>query len=346
MGSTFKKFQTRFFNWEYWPLPVIYIPVYIYWFYLSLRARSFFFFSASNPGIEYGGMLGESKKKIMEILPDDLIPVTVYLPESATAANVISEMEAHQLSFPIILKPDIGERGWQVEKIENNEALEAYMESSSVPILLQAYIDFPLELGVFYYRYPGEKKGMVTSIVEKEMLKVEGDGNSTVSQLLNQHQRGSLQLDRLIQTKPKMLAEVPGKGVSYLVEPIGNHSLGTAFVDATAHINDKIRTTFDRVSLQIEGFYFGRFDLRCKSYEALEEGSMMIMELNGAGAEPAHIYQSGYSIWVAYRVLLSHWKALFEIAVENHKNGIPYLSFSEGVAVIKSIRKYNKAKRA
>jgi len=99
------------------------------------------------------------------------------------------------------------------------------------------------------------------------------------------------------------------------------------------------------VSKKIDGFYFGRFDLRCKSIEALKQGEMKIMELNGAGAEPAHIYHPEASLWNAYKVLFTHWKAMYEISVINHKSGTPYLSFIEGIRVVKNIKKYNKLKK-
>jgi hypothetical protein len=54
-------FMTRLTQWEYWPFEVIYLPIFVYWLWLSVKARSLFFFSAANPSIENGGMLGESK---------------------------------------------------------------------------------------------------------------------------------------------------------------------------------------------------------------------------------------------------------------------------------------------
>ena len=72
---------------------------------------------------------------------------------------------------------------------------------------------------------------------------------------------------------------------------------------------------------------------------------MKIMELNGAGAEPAHIYHPNSSLWTAYKVLLSHWKVMYDISVINHKKGIPYLTLKEGMQVVKNINNYNKLKK-
>ena len=58
----------------------MYVPIYPIWFLLCLRARSLFFFAASNPRIKNGGFLGESKKQLYELIPaalqrEDLIAV-------------------------------------------------------------------------------------------------------------------------------------------------------------------------------------------------------------------------------------------------------------------------------
>ena len=87
------------------------------------------------------------------------------------------------------------------------------------------------------------------------------------------------------------------------------------------------------MSKQVDGFFYGRYDLRCASYEALYNGEMKIMELNGAGAEPAHIYHPGFSIVEAYKVLFNHWKILGQISRANHKKGVEYMTLREAKEV-------------
>ncbi len=347
MPNIFKTstFWIRLLHWEYWPLPVVYIPVYIYWFWLSIKARSFFFFTASNPGIEYGGMLGESKIKIMKTLPEELIPKTAFIDKSLTFEKIKAIMKINNVMYPVILKPDIGERGWMVEKINSEDELREYLTENKVDYLLQEYIEMPVELGVFYYRYPDESQGKVTSIVEKKMLSVIGDGSSSVIELMRKNPRAVLQIKTLEQSEPELLQSIPPQDKKLVIMPIGNHIRGTAFLNGNKYINDKLNRVFDELSKMIEGFFFGRFDLRCESIEALYEGKMKIMELNGAGAEPAHIYHPNSSLWTAYKVLLSHWKVMYDISVINHKKGIPYLSLREGMQVVKNIKKYNKLKK-
>ncbi|MEO1049098.1 MAG: hypothetical protein AAFX87_00615 [Bacteroidota bacterium] len=337
-------FLIKLSSWEYWPFEVVYFPIFFYWFWLSIKSRSFFFFSASNPGIENGGMLGESKFSILEKIDPAIKPKTFFLKAPATVSHILSLMKTEDMRFPVILKPDIGERGWRVKKISNENELEEYAKDMHVDFLVQEFIDLPMELGVFYYRYPDDQKGLVSSIVMKEMLTVTGDGKSTLSELVLQNDRAKLQFETLEETYNGQMEQVLADGVKKELVAIGNHSLGTKFLDGNYLINQRLNETFDQISSAIDGFFFGRFDLRCADDKALYEGKIKVMELNGAGSEPAHIYNPGFSLRKAYGVLFHHWKVLYEISKINHKKGIKYMTFKEGINEYKKVRQYNKLK--
>jgi hypothetical protein len=68
------------------------------------------------------------------------------------------------------------------------------------------------------------------------------------------------------------------------------------------------------------------------------------MELNGAGAEPAHIYHPGTSIFVAYKAIFKHLDILQKVSTANHRTGIPYMKLSEGYKEWKKLKKYNREK--
>ncbi len=331
-------------SWEYWPFEVVYAPIFAYWIWLSLKARSLFFFSASNPSIENGGMLGESKIKILDLIPSSIKPATLYFHNDVAPDVVLSRLEKEKLNFPIICKPDIGERGWFVQKIKSAGDLAAYIHKCPVAFLVQEFLSEPIEMGVFYYRYPSQKEGKVTSIVIKEMLQVTGDGHSTLKELILRSDRAKLQWNTLKRQYNGQLSRVLDKGQRKELVSIGNHCLGTKFMNGNRLINDRLHRVFDRISTSIPGFYFGRFDLRVATIENLYEGNIKIMELNGAGSEPAHIYDPGFSFFKGLKVLFHHWKVLYEISVENHERGVPYLSFRQGRAEYAKVRALNKLK--
>ena len=280
-------FFIRLLHWEYWPFNLIYTPVAVYFLWLMLRARSFFFFSASNPTIETGGMFGESKWDIFKLLPGNLYPSTILVPENANPDAVKKQMQAANIQYPAIAKPNRGERGWMVRKICNDAQLVDYLQQVKAEFLIQTCVDLPIELSVFYYRYPNKPKGMISSVTLKEMLNVTGNGRSTLLELIKAYPRALLQLPVLEIELKQQLNAVPEKGEKIELVPFGNHSRGSKFMDACYMIDEKMTNVFDDISRQIPGFYFGRYDIRCSSIEAMKEGKdIQILELNGAGASP------------------------------------------------------------
>lgn len=337
--------RIKFFNWEYWPMWVVYFPASFYFIYVCLKARSFFFFSAANPSIETGGMFFESKWKIFELIPKQYYPVTIYVDAADDLQSTMQKMTAAGIEFPVIVKPDRGERGWCVKKINNIVELEAYKKIIAIPFLLQAYADYPLEFSIFYYRHPNSDKGNVTSVTLKKLLSVTGDGTSTIEQLIERNDRAFLQSVTLKQNEQINFSRVLENGQEEILVPYGNHVRGAMFLDYNHIVDEQLINTFDTVSKSIEGFYFGRYDLRCASIEDLKQGkNFAILELNGAGAEPAHIYQPGFSFFKAQKVIIAHYKMMYRAAKENKKKGFEYMSFSL-FKEIRSMEKKHKQKQ-
>jgi hypothetical protein len=312
----------RLGHWEYWPMECVYLPLLPLWLWLSLRARSLLFFSAANPGIQYSGFIHERKSDIYPLLPPGLYPKTVLCPAGSTASAVASMLAEHCLAFPLIAKPDIGERGVQVKLLKSAQDLEAYRLASRVDFLLQHYVDYENEAGIFYYRIPGSAHGHVSGIVGKEFLRVTGDGRSTTLSLLTQNNRAILQLPALAKAYGDELIAIPPAGECLTLVPYGNHSRGAKFIDLADRITPALTAAIDEVCQRIPGFDFGRLDIRFKSWEDLEAGSnFSIIELNGTGSEPTHIYDPSHSLLFAWKEIYRHWKVLFHISLQNVRNG-------------------------
>jgi hypothetical protein len=288
------------------------------------------FFTASNPSIFMGGMLGESKFDILKRIPRDYIPNTALIRIPTTPDAVLETVQKNGFVFPVIFKPDIGERGYMVKRINNEQEITDYLKKIKTHFIIQELVDLPLECGVFYMRYPNKSNGVITSLVLKEMLFVQGDGQSTLEELILGKDRAKLKWETLKHTYSSQLNQVIPAGEEFVLNAIGNHCLGTKFINGEKFINDKLTKTFDDMSKQIDGFYFGRYDLRTASMEDLYNGKVKIMELNGCGAEPGHIYEPGYSLFKALNVLYHHWRNLFLISRENRRQGVKYLTIKEG----------------
>jgi hypothetical protein len=336
-------FVIKLKSWEYWPFGIIQAPLFVYWMWYALKERSLTYFSASNPSILTGGMMGESKFEVLKMVPDEVKPITALAQFPASREQVLDLMKQHQLEFPVIFKPDLGERGWMVRRINNIHDIDQYLKEIKIDFIVQELIDLPFEFGVFYIRFPSEQKGFVNSITMKEFLYVEGDGTKTLQQLILEKERAALQWETLKEVYKSKLDMVLDKVKRMELVSIGNHCLGTKFLDGNQLITEKLTASFDRISKQVEGFYFGRYDLRCASLADLENGNIKIMELNGCGAEPAHIYHPGASLLKAIRVLITHWQNMYRVSVENHSRGVPYLTLKEGRAIYKKVKALKSA---
>jgi hypothetical protein len=335
---TQSNFYIKLTNWEYWPFGIVQGPFFLYWFWYSLRTRSLFFFSASNPSILMGGMMGESKFDVLKLVPDELKPKTLLVKLPSTTEDVHKQINANGLSFPVIFKPDLGERGWMVRKIASEKDIHAYLQEIKIDFIIQELVDLPLEFGVFYVRNPNEEGGAVNSITAKEFLGVIGDGQKTLQQLILEKDRARLHWQTLKLKYQDQLNDIVPAGKRIELISIGNHCLGTKFLNANHLITPQLNNSFNGISKNIKDFYFGRFDLRCASVDDLEKGKVKILELNGCGAEPAHIYHPGASLQDALKVLHTHWKNLYAISSTNHKRGVPYLTFQEGRQIFRRFK--------
>jgi hypothetical protein len=324
-----RRFYIKTFSWEYWPIWIVYFPTGFYFTYLAIKARSFFFFSAANPTIETGGMFFESKWKIFQLIPTKYYPTTIFIERDDNNA-IEKKVRDAGITFPLIAKPDRGGRGWGVKKINSMEELAWYRSKVNIPFLIQAYVDYPIELSIFYYRNPNNEKGIITSVTLKKMLTIVGDGHSTISELIQNNDRAFLQFDKLQQQNKVDLKKVLKAGELEVLVPYGNHVLGATFLDYNHIIDQQLTNTIDAISKTINGFYFGRYDLRCNSIEELKMGkNFSIMELNGAGAEPAHIYEPGFPFFKGQAVIFKHFNMMYLAAKENNKKGVPYMSYRD-----------------
>jgi hypothetical protein len=337
-------FFIKLFHWEYWPFHIVYAILYPYWFWLCLRARSFFFFNTSNPFINNGGFLMESKKAIYDLVPAEYYPHTLLFEAGINCEKLMDTIKETRLRFPLIAKPDIGMKGLSVKKVHDETELVNYAGNSKVNFLVQEFVSFEREVGIFYYRYPDEPEGYISGIVQKEFLTVKGDGVSTITELLYQDKRFILQLPVLQKTYGDELNSILREGEEELLVPYGNHARGAKFLDISCMADEELTRSINAICSKVKGFYFGRLDIRFRTWEELKAGQhFSIIELNGAGSEPTHIYDPKHSIFFAWKEIVRHWNILFRISRINHRLlQKPYMNISQGLRMLKENKQYVK----
>lgn len=326
-------------EWEFWPMQVFYLPILLQIAWLALRHGGLRVVTAVNPGIPTGGLVGESKWQIMQALgtnPDVAggatgpaaasLPISQFIPgsglsEAARIERATMFLIKHNLDYPVVLKPDRGERGRGVEVVRSRAQLERRLRIDPSDLLLQEFIPGK-EYGVFYVREPGEAHGEIISINGKELLVLEGDGQRTLEQLILDDARAVRQAEIHFEYHAERLYDVPAQGESINLVEVGAHARGTLFLDARELSSPALLARLDEIANAFPGFHFGRFDLRVPNEQALRDGrDLSILELNGLTAEVAHIYDPQNSLIQAWRDVARQWRLAFRIGSINRHQG-------------------------
>ena len=337
-----RPFFIKLFNWEYWSFTPVYIWIYPYWIYCCVRCRSLFFFAAANPRIKNGGFLNESKKDLVSLIPEQYHPRTAFFNIPANGEVALLELRRQGLSFPMIGKPDVGGRGRGVKVLADEADVRDYVANAYLDFHIQEYVPWKNEVGIFYYRYPDAARGRISGIVKKEFLSVTGDGQHSIRQLLLQSKRALMYMESLEAMHGERLNDILPAGEKQVVSPYGNHARGSLFLDHSHLADEALEAVIDDICHQIPEFYFGRLDIRYNTLDELKQGrNFAIIEVNGAGAEPTHIYDPRHSLFFAWKEIVRHWFILERISRMNHRRGHKYLTWKEGVQMFREDKEWS-----
>jgi len=314
----------RLFRFEFWPFWLFYFPTYFNWARLAAKARYTTYFTATNPLMNNSGAINVSKLSYMSRLPQAWVPRTQLIAPSFSKEELNNALRALNTAFPVILKPDRGERGKEVTLIKDFDQLVQKVNASHYSsLLLQTYCDYPQEAGILFYRLPNQKQGRISSITTKEFCVLKGDGKSSWKELLVQNLRVKHRLEDILRRESIDWNEIASAGTHQLIEPIGSHNLGTKFMNGNDLNSILLEKRISHWADQLPGFYYGRFDVKYKDWDNLLAGKdFSLMEINGVNAEPTHIYQPGYGLFKAYRDIFSHMKIIYEISEQNRSLGV------------------------
>ena len=301
---------------EFWPDWLFYTPVVIHWLMLGLRYGDFSLPTAANPRITTGGLCGESKLSILaQIGPEaaDLaVPAcgVVADPDGVGAAE--AAMRAHGLSYPVVVKPDIGCNGTGVRLVRDAAAMGRYLQAfpPGETVVLQHYIEEPNEAGIFYVRHPDEPRGRITSVTIKQPPVVVGDGRSTLRALILADERARLvphlYLDRLAD---RLDMEFREQGENIQLVFVGNHCKGSIFQDGRGLVTPALTEAIDGLARSMPDFFFWSGSM-CGLPRPRRCGrgvGFRVIEVNGAGSEATHIWDPSTKLLDAWRTQFFHY---------------------------------------
>lgn len=318
----------RIVRWEYWPMWAVYPPIIAYLLWQMLRRRSLTLLTAVNPCMLASGLVYESKSAILAHLSRFGAPVGRFeliqldSDREAKGEALHAFMDRNGLDYPIALKPDVGQRGQGVSIVKSESEAMAFFDQQRESTIAQEYLP-GREYGIFYYRYPDQERGDVLSITDKRFIEIVGDGESNLERLILSHERAVEMAGFFLDSHRAELHRVLGKGEAFPLTDLGTHCRGALFLDGEELLTDELRAAVDDMTRDVEGFHFGRYDIRVPSERDLREGrNLRIIELNGLTSESTSIYDPKHGLLFAYRTLIRQFRIAFEIAVQNRSRGV------------------------
>ena len=344
---------------EFWPGWLYYLPLIPWCAWLGLRHGGLMSFTCANPAIPHGGgMVGESKHEILKALVPlgEALLAAEYL-EPGTPETRFNALKAAMADgrlppdYPIVLKPDTGQRGYGVRTARNNADAKDYLARMDRPVIAQAYHPGPIEVGVMWVRTTPTTSttadvradtdtkplGRLFSLTLKDFPTIQGDGRHTLEQLIDRHPRYRCQARVFLARLGDRREDIPPAGEHRSLGSIGNHSQGAIFRDAAEHITPALEAWIDRAAAAFcaqppasillppgdNGLDFCRFDIRVRTLDDLRAArDLAIIELNGSSAESTNIYDPDRSLLWSWRILLDQWATLYRLGSRRRAQGV------------------------
>ncbi|MFQ3595210.1 MAG: hypothetical protein SNJ63_03760 [Sphingomonadaceae bacterium] len=317
---------------EFWPRWLFYPPVFAWVLLLMIRHRGVRLPLLANPRFPAGGLVGESKSAILD-LPSAAIRGwfarhvaldCTMAPAEADLARALAALDAAGIGFPLVAKPDLGCRGAGVRPLDGMADLADYLAAfpGGARLVLQERIDWEGEAGVLWVRHPGEARGRILSLTLKYFPYVTGDGKRTLRQLIAADPRAGRIAHLYLGRHADRLDQVVPRAERVRLAFAGSHSRGAIFRDGTHLVTPAMEARFEEITGAIPEFWFGRFDVRFPRFGTLADGSCFkVLEVNGAGAEATHIWDSRTRLSAAYASLFRQWSLIFAVGAANAGRG-------------------------
>lgn len=329
----------RLWRHEFWPWYIFYAPLAPWLAWLALRHRGIMSFTCVNPALGAGGgVIGESKTHILHLLGDDPAVLAHHALNARADGDAAARLRDLQQAmadrpelggWPIILKPDRGERGYAVRLCRTPAEAADYLHSIPEDVIAQRYHPGPCECGLLWVRDDRAPcGGRIFSMTRKEFQTVTGDGRRTLAQLILADRRLRMQAGLFLRRFADQQGRVLGAGEMLRMAETGNHCQGTLFRDGADLMTPELEARIGRIvhgagGAGGRGLDFGRFDLRYESDEALRRGEgFAVIEFNGATSESTNMYDPDRTALWAWSVLLRQWETVYRLGAARRRAGV------------------------
>lgn len=327
----------RWISHEFWPSWISYVLLAPTFVTQTLRARHPVVFTATNPGIAgAGGFVGERKSTIaaaLETAGAPLLPTVLVRMHSDPERRVrrverLLKARPELGGYPVVLKPDRGERGRAVRVCHGVEDVREQVARVHADLVLQKFDPAPYEVGLFWVRLrePGTadeygREGEIFAVTRKVFPVIVGDGKRTLRQLVLADDRFRVQERVFVARFGRAIDRVPPKGERVKMGMAGNHAQGCRFEDGADLITDELSDVIDGICRRFPntdgtpgGLDIGRFDIRYRDEAELRAGrGFSVIELNGSSAEATNVYDPTRTWWWAIEVMSQQWAHAYRL---------------------------------
>lgn len=156
---------------------------------------------------------------------------------------------------------------------------------------------------------------LIPSLTRKISLQVVGDGDSTISELIINHPRASRYRGLFQLEDPH---SIPSLNEIIKLSPMGNHCKGAVFLDYSEYITSEMGVAFTEIFKNVKGINYGRLDVKVDHLSDLSSPErIIILEVNGANAEPIHMYSPEKSYQEGLKTISSYFQNMAKIAKYN-----------------------------
>jgi pimeloyl-ACP methyl ester carboxylesterase/membrane protein DedA with SNARE-associated domain len=321
-------------RWEFWPAWLVQAPILPELMRLARRSGGGRVFTCANPAFPGGGFVGAPKSAYLQALAGAgaALPRWILLPAAAAASAAKAESRAELLdvwmakagvSWPVVLKRDVGGQGLGVRICRNHEEAKRYLVNNLGPVVAQEYL-LGAEFAIWYARNPDAPAGRILAVAEAQFPAVTGDGKHKLDWLILSDERALCSGQIFLVKHAARLADTPAAGEVIVLSELAQPSDGAAALDMTAElVTPELTAAVDALAKNMPDFYFGRLAVRCPSREDLRAGrSLRVLGAAGVKAAASIIRDPRRTAADVRLHAVQRWESCFAIGATLHARGV------------------------
>lgn len=312
-------------TWEQLPWQIQFLPSVIK--YLPVVGS----INTINPDIGgLSGMVGASKVHLNTKVYPDFRPKDIVFEVGTTVSEMQELVTERKIFFPVFIKPIRGERAAGVQFLPNKSALSKVVLDSNRSYLIEEAIMTTSEFCINVVRDLATQMFLVFSITERVIPTVIGDGETTIKALVLLLDMPVLQKQKIVSAlEIEFLDTVLARNISQTVVRTASISYGTNYVNQRLTLAQKklLEQQMNKVLSHATGFNIGRFDIKANNLDELLAGEFKVIELNGIGGMPTHVYETHLSLNQKQAILNEYFDLLQNFSRQQMALGLRPIGF-------------------